>query len=393
MKITDVLVHRVNVPLQAPYRWAAGVYEGVSKGIIEVLTDEGVVGLGELPNAELCDLVESHHRPRLVGADPFNLDECSRRCVPETAALRATHDQGPLRAFAGIEIALWDIKGKALGVPVHTLLGGACRYEIAFSEYFAFRLPSGDVAGENDPVDVARYCARMREEHGSTVFEGKVAVFELATEIELVREVRAAIGSDAVLRLDANQGWSLPTARRALAALEPYDIANIEDPVGGLREMAKLRQHTPISISTHETDLGLAVEQGVPDAFVLNLAALGGILETVKFIAACEALGFGFWFYSGDAGVATAAYLQVSAALPYLEQPHQSLLRWYTDDVIAGGAFRPEKGVVSIPSGPGLGVELDPDGLSRCKERYMREGPVNQLGVPGELAYPRRPRQ
>jgi glucarate dehydratase len=82
----------------------------------------------------------------------------------------------------------------------------------------------------------------------------------------------------------------------------------------------------------------------------------------------------GFWFYSGDLGIATAAYLHIAAATPYVDAPSQSLLRWTTDDVIVGGPFSPEAGVVEVPTGPGLGVELDEVALRRCVDRYAREG-------------------
>ena len=95
---------------------------------------------------------------------------------------------------------------------------------------------------------------------------------------------------------------------------------------------------------------------------------------TRRFIAACEQAGVGFWFYSGDFGIATAAYLHIAAATPYLERPSQSLLRWTADDVIVGGPFSPERGVVEVPTRPGLGVELDEAALARCVERHAREG-------------------
>src|SRR6185295_17665076 len=107
-------------------------------------------------------------------------------------------------------------------------------------------------------------------------------------------------GPDATLRLDANNAWPLNTAREALARLEPCNIANIEDPAQSFFDLAKLRQHSPIPFSSHLPDLRLAVELGVPDTFVLNVTALGGIRETLKFISACELMGVGFWFYSGE---------------------------------------------------------------------------------------------
>src|SRR5439155_187480 len=108
----------------------------------------------------------------------------------------------------------------------YELLGGLHRTQVSLSEYFAYR-----AGAEQSPADVAAFCERMREQHGSTVFEGKVAVRSLDDDVRLAREVRAAIGPDCTLRLDANMGWSLDTARGALSLLEPFEIANVEEPV------------------------------------------------------------------------------------------------------------------------------------------------------------------
>jgi len=113
---------------------------------------------------------------------------------------------------------------------------------------------------------------------------------------------------------------------------------------------------------------------------------LGGLRETMKFIYACEVMGVGFWFYSGETAVGTAAYMQLAAAIPYLSQPGQSLFRWYADDVTAE-PIQPHANAVSIPAGPGLGITPDPRALERCKQRYEQDGVISQLGVPGEMHY------
>ena len=392
MHITNILIHRVNLPLVTGYRWASGIYLGATKGIIEVHTDDGIVGWGEVATVEQANIVAHDFASRLIGVDPSNIDDCCRRCLPEIRTLLNTHDAGLVKAFGGLELALWDIKGKALGLPIYSLLGGPVRREIGFSEYFALLLPGTDHPGASTPLEVARYCARMREQHGSTIFEGKVGVLDLDTEIEMIKEVRAAIGADATLRLDANNSWPLNTARKALKRLEPFMIANIEDPAPTFYDMAKLRQHSTIPFSSHLPDLRLAVELGVPDTFVLNVMALGGLRETMKFISACEVMGVGFWFYSGETAVGTAAYMQLAAAMPYLSQPGQSLFRWYADDVSAG-LIQPHANLVPIPDAPGLGVTVDPQALRRCKERYERDGVITQLGVPGETHYRQFPGQ
>ena len=382
MRITRIQVYKVNLPLTAGYRWAPGIYYGATKGLVTVETDAGLTGWGELATPELADLALAELVPPLIGLDPFDLQACCRRVLPEIRTLKNTHDDSLMRAFGGIEIALWDLKGQALGLPIYQLLGGAARTTLGVSEYFALRVPGPTEAGEATPLAVARYCARMRETYGSTLFEGKLGVLALDTEVKMVKEIRAAIGPDATLRLDANMAWPLNTARRALALLEPYNIANIEDPVASWFDMAKLRRHSAIPFSSHVPDLRLAVELGVPDTLVLNVTRLGGLRETIKFIGACETMGVGFWFYSGETAIGTAAYMQLAAALPYLDQPGQSLLRWYADDIVTP-LFEPRHNQLPIPTSPGLGVTVDPEALARCRQRYDRDGTLPQLGEPG----------
>jgi glucarate dehydratase len=385
MRISEILVHRVNIRLEAPYQWVPGWSHGHTKGIVEVHTDEGIVGFGEVATLDDAEYLERRMAQQLAGLDPLDLDGCFTSSVPEHRTLSNLVDDKALRVFGGVELALWDIRGKQLGAPLHVLLGGPARTEVRFSEYFSFRR-----GRERSADEVAAYCAEMRAKHRSTIFEGKVGFG--SPDVEIAQAVRDAIGPDATLRLDANMGWTFAEAERVLPDLEVLDIANVEEPVADLDALARLRSRTRIPFSAHAPVLRHAARTGAPDRIVLSLTRLGGIRETVKFIHACELMGVGFWFYSGDSGVATAAYLQVSAALPYLEQAHQSLLRWYVDDVIAGGPFRPENDVVQVPQGPGLGVELDPDGLARCADDFARNGELAQLD-PGEEAFPRLRRQ
>ena len=189
---------------------------------------------------------------------------------------------------------------------------------------------------------MARYCARMIEEHDADGFEGKVATVALDEEVAMVREVRAAIGPDRELRLDANGGWTVPTAREALRRLDAYDIRYYEDPVETQEEMAALRPATRASFSSHLIDLRKAIALGAPDTIVSNVNEFGGIRRVVEFARACERFDVGFRFHSGETGIGSAAYLHVSAAIASVREPSQTLLRWYADDVIAEGPFVPE---------------------------------------------------
>lgn len=368
-RIARVEAWPANAPLEVPYLMAPGTVGGICRTIVRVTTEDGIVGLGESASPGDAVRVAGELGQALVGRDT---DDVRAELEPPELVAPTHRSDGKVlieNPTAGIEIALWDIAGREAERPLYELLGGPCRTEVAFSEYFAYR-----PGLEDSPADVAAFCARMIEQHDSRVFEGKVAVRPFEDDVRLVREIRAAIGADRELRLDANMGWALDTARRALELLEPFDIANVEEPVAAFTDMAELRRSCTIPFSAHTPDVEAAARLGVPDTLVLGLGTFGGIAGTRRFIAACEKAGVGFWFYSGDFGIQTAAYLQLVAATPYLDRPSQSLLRWTTDDVIAGGPFAPEAGVVAVPAGPGLGVELDEAALARCVERHAREG-------------------
>jgi glucarate dehydratase len=383
MKITAVRATPVNIPLEAPFFWSVGLYPGTSKTIIEVETDEGIVGLGESPSWDCAEVINNNMGPRLVGRDPIDIVGCERQCVPEWCVVQNTDDASVVKAFGGIEIALWDIRGKAWNKPLYELLGGAVRKDIPFTEYFCYRAEKDGIGGERTPEAISDYCLRMQDEHGATMFEGKLSLGDPYLEVATIKMLRKQLGDRAMIRLDANMSWSLSTARYILREIESCNIRNYEDPVATFEEMAQLRQHSSIPFSTHIPDLRRAVALGTPDNIVTNFAVLGGIRRAIRFIGACEAMGVGFWCYSGDAGVCNAAYLHVVAATEWIHEPSQSLFRWQTDDVIEEGPFRQTNNVIPVPDGPGLGVTLSPTGLERCHRRFVDDGPIDHFQDPG----------
>src|SRR5207302_4735015 len=204
--------------------------------------------------------------PLLLGADPYDQAACERRCVPSLRELRTITDPSALHAYTGIEIALWDLVGKLEGRSVASLLGGRVRDAAPFTEYFAFR-----VGEEETPVAVAHYCSAMAEQHGARAFEGKVGAHELATDVAMVREIRAAVGNEPPSRIHANMAWTTATARTALGRFEALGVYSVEEPVATYQELARLRPNTTMAFSTHLANLPEAAARGVPDAFVVQL--------------------------------------------------------------------------------------------------------------------------
>jgi glucarate dehydratase len=386
-RIAKVEAWPVNVPLVAPYLFALGTYRGMSRTIIRVTTDDGVTGLGETSSTVDVDLLDSYGASlvgRPVSALKFELS--SPGLI--NATNHGQNNAGLARWRAAIEMALWDIEGHTKGVPVHALLGDQVRATFPVTEYFAYRLPSTLDKGESTAGEMADYCARMIADHGAQGFEGKVATMPVEQELRMLRAVRRAIGDSRELRVDANLGWHLDTALRVLPQLAELGVTNIEEPVGAIADAAILRRSTSIEFSGHEPDFESHRRYGgVPDTFVLSVASCGGISGTLATIERCEEAGIGFWFYSGELGVATAASLHISAVSGYVTKPSQSLLRWYPDDVIEGGPFAAINGEVAIPTTPGLGVTLDEDGLKRGIERFADEGEYVMYDAPSLPRY------
>lgn len=378
MKIRAIKATPVNIPFRAPYRFSYGSIAALTKTVIELTTEDGVTGLGECADGDRAADVFAMGE-RLIGHDIRDINGARALCVPTMRYTPWDNVVAHKRAFGGIEMAMWDARGKTEGLPLATLLGGALRDEIPLTEYFSYRLPGTNEPGEATPLDVANYCARMVERHGARIFEGKVGTVDLEEEVTMVREVRAAIG-DRQLQLDANGTWTLPTARVALPRFASFDVTWFEEPCESYEEMAALRGAVPMSFSSHYVDLPAAVRLGAPDAIVTNVNELGGVARTLAFIDACAEMGVGFRFHSGETGVASAAYLHISAASSHLTAASQTLFHWYADDVIEGGPHPLENGVTPLPSGLGLGVILDPAALARCHQRYLDDGPFPSGG-------------
>ena len=378
MKICRITATPINLPLEAPYIWAFGELPGFSVTIVEVETEDGLTGLGEAPSHVAATIIRDHLGDALIGHDAFDIAGAELRCLPFWAGVQSTNDPARITAFGAIEMALWDLRGKAWRQPLYQLLGGAVRKLIPFTDYFSLRTDGPNVRGERTPEAVADYCVELNERHGTTYFEGKFSTEDPRVSLRMIELIRAKLGAGVMLRIDSNHAYSLATARLLARPLQDLQVRNWEDPVATLAEMAELRRHCSIPFSTHDTNIAHAMIHKVPDAICGNPALLGGIGRLVRFVGACEHAGIDFWCYSGDSGVGSAAYLHLCAALSWIREPNQSLFRMQPFDVIDGGPFKPRNNVVAVPEGHGLGVSLARDRLDHGHRDFLNNGPMNK---------------
>jgi len=378
MRIRRITATPINFPLEAPYVWVFGELPGFSVTIVEVETEDGLIGLGESPYWGSAAVIRDRIAPALAGHDAFDIAGAELRCLPFFTGVQSINDGTAIAAFGAVEMALWDLRGQAWKQPLYQLLGGAVRKEIPFTDYFSLRADGKTVRGERTPREVADYCVQLHETHGTTFFEGKFSTVDPKISLRMLELIRERLGDEVMLRIDSNQAYSLATARRLDRPLEELGVRNWEDPVATVSEMRELRRHCSIPFSTHDANIAQAMLDKVPDAICSNPAVLGGIGRLVRFVGACEHAGIDFWCYSGDSGVGSAAYLHLCAALGWLREPNQSLFRMQPVDIIEGGPFSPRNNVVSVPEGHGLGVTLDRERLAYFHRDFLERGPMNK---------------
>lgn len=374
MRITDLKARTVLVPLEAPLRHSTGVHPGrFIRTIVELVTDEGIVGLGEVgggdQRAALLRL-----KPRLVGEDPFQLERIRQK------TLRQVYYISNSRLYAAIEIACLDIQGKATARPVCDLLGGRLRDSVPLSAYLFYRYREGGAGGETSPAEMVEQARRLVAEHGFRSLKLKAGVLPPDHDIEVLRALREALGPAFGLRIDPNGMWSRGAAIRAAKMLEPLDLEYLEDPTSGLEGMAQVKQRTCLPLATNMCVVNFeqvapAVHMNAVDILLSDIYYWEGMRGVKALSQICECFRWGVSMHSGtELGVTLAAMLHTAASLPNLTYDVDAHYHHLLDDVITGGKMRYQDGQIAIPAGPGLGVELDEDRMARYTALYEKEG-------------------
>ena len=317
MKITSTKVTTVMVPLEAPIRWGYGTRTNTVRNIVEVHTDDGLVGWGESRGSkQVRGLIEQFGK-RVIGESPFDIERILALFQTEPFF----HGYDGHSAIAGLEMALWDLKGKATGRPVYELLGGLYRRHVPVAAYIFYRHLSEDgLGGESTPEDIVVHCQDLVEKYKFTTLKLKGGVFPPEEEVAAIAAMREAFGPDVKLRLDPNGIWTPQTSLRIGHMLLPYDLEYLEDPTYGIDGMAMLRKDIPIPLSTNmwvvEFDhIPLSVHMGAVDVILSDVHKWGGLWRTKELAAVCRTFKLGFSMHSGaELGISTAAMLQIGAS-------------------------------------------------------------------------------
>lgn len=377
MKITDIKATAVAVPLEAPIRHANGCHWGrFVRTIVEVETDEGITGLGEMGGGgESAEMAFGELKNYLMGHDPMQLEALYWKICNPTASLYNNRTQ----LHAALEFACIDIIGKKLGIRACDLLGGALREEIPFASYLFFRYldKSTGKGGEETAEEIVQHARDLADKHGFKAHKLKAGVFHPDHEIAVFRALSGAFPGHPV-RIDPNAAWSVEEAIRIGHAIEDLPNDYFEDPTWGMEGMRRVKSQVRIPTATNTAvvnfeQLASCIRNEAIDVVLLDTTFWGGLRQAWKASVVCEKFQWGVAVHSsGELGVQLATMLHLAASIPNLSFSVDAHYHHLTDDIIKGGKMHYRGGAIRVPQGPGLGVELDRDKLERYAEFYRK---------------------
>ena len=375
MKIVNIASWLIRMPFSEDILWGSGRRTGATRLIVRLETDAGVEGWGE--TICLLDTVNAVFHgvaaKLAIGYDVANVERFARHVL---GAGYYHHKRAAVMACAAIEMAMWDALGKRAGLPLHALWGGRWRDRVEASAYLF----------KPDPAACADKAAAFLDQ-GYTTFKVKIG-FDERSDVALLEAVRAQIGR-CPLRADVNGAWYPGTARRVLERLRGLDLAYVEQPLPleDLRGHAALRAAQPVPIALDESaytleDVGEIVRADAADVVLLDPHEAGGLWQTIKAAAVCEAANLPITLHSGaELAISQAAYVHLGAALPNM------VLAIDTERAYLGGDIAPDApaltdGAFDVPDAPGLGVTPDVSLLDRYRVDSI-EGAYLDAGRPG----------
>ncbi|BBC30277.1 putative glucarate dehydratase [Streptomyces graminofaciens] len=367
-----------------------GVHEPLALRIVlQLVLEDGTVGLGESPGGTArLDRLQAAAKV-VVGMDVF--DTTAVAAAIDSALLPtvpSSHERG--WTTSAVEVACLDAQGKLLGRPVVDLLGGAVRDSVPFAAYLFYKWAEHpaldgrpavrDEWGEAlDPDGIVAQARLMQERYGFRSFKLKGGVFPPDEEIAAIKALAEAFPGQP-LRLDPNTAWTVETSRYVARELDGA-LEYLEDPTKGIAGMAEVAGDSPMPLATNMCviaweHLRPAVEVNAIQVLLTDHHYWGGLRRTRELAAVCEAFGLTLSMHSNShLGISLAAMTHVAAAIPNLDHSCDTHYPWNSaDDVIVPGALELRDGEVGVPTGPGLGVELNHDVLERLHRLYVDSG-------------------
>ena len=373
MKIAKIESWPINIPYKHMEKSALVARSGVTDLSIKITTDSGLVGWGESTRVADVFGIQAAIKamtPIVLGRSPWNRE----------AICRDIFDSGPWLyqemtanlAYAGIDMALWDLCGKEVGKPLYQLFGGAMREEVNYFYYLTYT-----------DLDSVREQCEDGVKKGFSVFYVKVGI-NAEFEEQMLRTIRQTIGSKAKLRIDTNQAWSPLTARRLLNRWhEMFDLDFAEAPtrIEPLEIMHELKRQTPVALCANEgmwraEEVHRIIASRAVDFLCFSPYWVGSISTFLRLCHLADFHGIQVVKHThGEYGIAAAVCQHLMLAIPNAAEGHQQTAYMMAGDVIKGDipiSTGPTWGMIESP---GIGFEVDEKAVKKYHEAFLKDGP------------------
>jgi glucarate dehydratase len=345
--------------------------DGVTDILVRITTDDGLVGWGEAtsgPDAASIEAAINAMAPFVIGRDPWNRD--AMRADAFSFGLWQFRAQTGNFAWSGIDTALADLCGKAVGQPLYRLLGGAVRNDVTYFSYVS--------RGDDDSLraQVAEQLAA-----GYEVFYLKLGLDD-REDLRMVATLREALGDGPKLRIDVNSNWSVPHALRMLERLAEHDIDFVEQPVREtpLGQVGEVRRRSPIAVCSNEglwseADAYARIRAREADVFCFSPSWVGSLGAFSRLAHVAELEGLEVCKHThGELGITAAACQHVLLTLPNIVDGHQQTAQMMVHDVLAEAIPIATGAHWGMIEGPGLGVGVDEAAVAEAAARYRSDG-------------------
>ncbi|WP_320128823.1 enolase C-terminal domain-like protein [uncultured Sphaerochaeta sp.] len=403
MKITDMIVTPIAFS-DPPLLNAAGLHAPYAlRIIIEIRTDENINGVGEIAGGSAVLASLNQAKDFLIGCNPFERNKIRDKIEIGFSNISDTLNTGYApksvanRMYSALNVALLDIAGKAVGLPVCDLLGGRVREKADFSAYLFYKY--GGAGGKwgfshnpeaqgwhkekeaeaLDPEGVVAQAQAMVREFGFTSLKLKGGVFEPRLEVDTIKALHKAFGKGVPLRIDPNACWSLETSVKYGKELKPY-LEYYEDPCKGQEDMAALGSLVSIPRATNMcttsfSELPSAIRLGSEDIILADHHYWGGMEAVFHLGKICSVFGRKLSMHSNShLGISLMAMAHLGCSVPELKFALDTHYPWQSEEVIKGGRIQFEDGGLRVSNAPGLGVELDYVQLEKLHQNFLKCG-------------------
>lgn len=368
MKIDDIKTISISIPTIRRHTHALASYSSKDFVIVKVHTDTGIIGIGESMSSiyssgetqeSIKTTLDRYLKEILFGSDPFEIGKISE-------AFDRLIGRGNLFVKAAVDMAIFDIIGKKLGIPIYQLFGGKLRSRIDLSWSLGSQDPDTEIKEAQELID-----------KGLRIFKVKAGVLSPSEDVKRVKAIRDAVGDDIGLRVDVNQAWRSKRAIRTLKEMERYDLDFVEQPVpwwdlDGMASVAKAID-TPLmadeSLFTPHDAVEI-IKRHAADVFSLKVTKCGGLLDSRKIAAIAEAAGIGCYIGSNlETGVGTAAAAHLAVSIRNLVYGCELFGPLLLQKDILKKPVQIENGSIYVSERPGLGIQVHEEKIQSLRTR------------------------